>query len=158
MQNAGDMTTNQDLEKSMFQDNNIRDMLSSLVVAESMVDTVISKVMHIKYMQELEAKVHPFVINYTFIQNLKAIDGIEFKYDTKIDDHLISAQQQEIDEEEPRSFADCMAPSKEIKYKNPMPVINVDESNSPDMAIVKGLKVAKKTSSHNVSVKGANRT
>lgn len=66
-------------------------MLSSLVVAESMVDTVISKVMHIKYMQELEAKVHPFVINYTFIQNLKAIDGIEFKYDTKIDDHLISA-------------------------------------------------------------------
>lgn len=51
-----------------------------------------------------------------------------------------------------------MAPSKEIKYKNPMPVINVDESNSPDMAIVKGLKVAKKTSSHNVSVKGANRT
>lgn len=42
-------------------------MLSSVLTAESMVDTVIEKVMHIQYMKELDAKVHPFVIRYTFM-------------------------------------------------------------------------------------------
>ena len=39
-----------------------QDKLSSFVVAESIVDILISKTMHIKYMQEVEAKVKPYVI------------------------------------------------------------------------------------------------
>ena len=39
-----------------------RDKLNSFFVVESMVETIIAKVEHIKFMEEIERKVKPYVI------------------------------------------------------------------------------------------------
>ena len=90
-----------------------QDKLSSLVIAENVVNHLLDKVSHFKYMQELERKVTPYVIADTTGQALKSICAGELVYDPRIDDNLLCYQQQLLDEMEPKALGtDVMAPER----------------------------------------------
>ena len=70
----------------------VTDNLSSLLSVDCIIEAVINKVMHIKYLEELEKKVVPFVIKYTTLQGLKVIEGCEIVPDRKLDDKYLTAE------------------------------------------------------------------
>ena len=72
-----------------------RDRMSSLVVAQAMVESVVAKTLHIKYMEELEKKIKPYVISGCTEQSMKLFTAVSLTHDNKVDDHLLSAQIQE---------------------------------------------------------------
>ena len=51
-------------------------MMSSVEIAGAAIEAVLDKVAHIKYMEELEGKLRPYVINYTTSQALKCQEDI----------------------------------------------------------------------------------
>ena len=85
-------------------DLSLKDMMSSVVAAEHVIDAVLDKVAHIKYMEELEAKVRPFVINYTTLQGTKCLEALEVRHDYKLDDCYLAQDIQDEDCEEPKNL------------------------------------------------------
>ena len=65
-------------------------------------DTLIKN--SIKYMEELEAKVRPFVINYTTLQGTKCLEALEVRHDYKLDDCYLAQDIQDEDCEEPKNL------------------------------------------------------
>ena len=52
------------------------EQLSSMVMAGNAVEAIIDKVMHIKYMEEIEKKITPHTICHTLIQSLKVVNEV----------------------------------------------------------------------------------
>ena len=97
--------------------------MSSIHVAEGVVEQIFEKAMHIKYQQELEAKVQPYVIRYSLEQGLKALDDlVGFLPDLRKDDKFLTSEEQQMDlEEPPCQGRDSNQPVLNVKYKNPFP-------------------------------------
>jgi len=70
----------------------VTDKMSSLLSADCVIEAILDKVMYIKYLEELEEKVVPFVIKYTTLQGLKVIEGCEMVKDRKLDDKYLTAE------------------------------------------------------------------
>ena len=85
-------TTNSQFKNLNSQNTKVSDYdkLSSLMIAGSLVEHLVERVSQIKYMEELENKLKPYVICDTTEQALQAICAGELKYDERIDDHLLS--------------------------------------------------------------------
>ena len=100
-----------------------------------MIENIVAKVEHVKYMEEIERKIKPYVVLDTTEQALQCIGAGELKYDNRIDDHYLSQQWQDYDAEEPISLGiDRMAPEREIKYRDKLPtvLISLDENTPRD--------------------------
>lgn len=67
-------------------------MLGSVLVADSVISQAIDKVLHIKYMQEVDKKITPHTIRHTIIQSLKMVEENEMVKDLRIDDKYITSE------------------------------------------------------------------
>ena len=96
----------------------------SIFQASTVVDSLLDKVVHMKYMEEIEAKVPQFTILSTTFLALKLVESLEIKYDSKADDEFLTHSQQEADEEEPPNIGenDPHLPFAKINYKPPEPI------------------------------------
>ena len=113
------------------------DNLGSLLVAGSLVDFIIDKVNHIKYLEELEKKKIPFTLCKTLTQSLMICDLVRVGKDCKKDDEFITAEYQEANDEEPPGFAkDCQAPIEKITFKVAHPKLFLDTSQ-PSLTVNK---------------------
>ena len=106
--------------------------MSSLVGTDYVIEFILDKVMHIKYMQELERKVQPYVVNNLTLQGLKVVEISDLTADKKLDDKYLTAECQAIDEKEPaRNVCDTYASVEKIIHKSAQPTLKLDLETGP---------------------------
>ena len=69
-----------------------KDNMTSLVFADSIINTVLDKVSHIKYMEAIDEKVRPFTVIQTTLQGLRVLELNEFQPDRRKDDIYLTAE------------------------------------------------------------------